>query len=90
LISMPAGGEIPLPSPFTSISMRNPSTSPIHHNFNTSRWGNPSTTLFTSISMGKPLRCPCSPQFRRQQVEEPLHRLRSPGFRWYPKQVSDP
>jgi len=72
-ISTPAGGEISLLSLFTSISMRNPSTSPVHHDFDTSRWGNPSATLFTSISMGEPLCHPCSPQFRRQQVEEPLH-----------------
>jgi len=74
-ISMPAGGEISPLSLFTSISMRNPSTSPVHHDFDTSRWGNPSATLFTSISMGEPLRHPCSPQFQCQQVEEPLHRL---------------
>jgi len=62
-ISTPAGGEISPPSPFTSISMRNPSTSPVHHDFDTSRWGNPSATLFTSISMGEPLCHPHSPQF---------------------------
>jgi hypothetical protein len=58
-----------------------PFTSPVHHDFDTSRWENPSATLFTSISMGEPFRCPRSPQFQRQQVEEPLHHLRSPGFR---------
>jgi len=79
-ISTPAGGEISLLSPFTSILMRNPSTSPVHHDFNTSRWGNPSATLFTSISMGEPLRRPRSPQFWCQQVEEPLHRLCLPEF----------
>jgi hypothetical protein len=54
--------------------MRNPSTSRIHHDFDTSRWGNPSTTLFTSISMGEPLHCPRSPRFRwGKPSNTPIH-----------------